>query len=76
MVTRGEGSWGEDKSEVWDQQLQTTTYKINNQQGPTIQHGELYLIFLINSKGKESGKIDIYVYITESLCCTPETNIL
>ena len=30
--------------------------------------------FVIMYKGKESKKIHIYVYITESLCCTPETN--
>ena len=28
--------------------------------------------FAITYKGKESGKKDVYV--TESLCCTPETN--
>ena len=34
MVTQGE-SWGRDKLGVWDLHIQTTIYKIDNQQGPT-----------------------------------------
>ena len=30
--------------------------------------------FVITHKGKKSEKVDIYVCITESLCCTPETD--
>ena len=32
---------GRDKLGVWDQQIHTTVYKIDNQQGPTTQHREL-----------------------------------
>ena len=36
------GKWvGKDKTGVWDQQIQTTVYKIDRQQGPTIYHREL-----------------------------------
>ena len=35
---------GEGKLGVWDQQIQTTRYKIDKQQGPTVQHGELYSV--------------------------------
>ena len=42
MVTRGER--GRDKLEIWDWQIHNTVYKIDNQQGPTVQHRELYLI--------------------------------
>ena len=38
---RGKG--GVDKLEVWDQQIQTTVYKIDKQ-GHTVQHRELYSI--------------------------------
>ena len=39
------GKVGErDKLEVWDQQIQTTIYKIDKQKGPTAQQRELYLI--------------------------------
>ena len=33
---------GRGKLGVWDQQIQTTIYKIDKQQGPTVQHRELY----------------------------------
>ena len=33
-----------DKLGVWDQQIQTTTYKKDKQQGPTVYHMELYSI--------------------------------
>ena len=28
----------------WDQQIQTITYRMDKQQGPTVQHRELYSI--------------------------------
>ena len=39
---RGKGV-GRDKLGVWDQQIQTSVYKIDKQ-GPTVQHRELYSI--------------------------------
>ena len=35
---------GRDKSGVWDQQIPTTIYKTDKQQGPTVQHREIYSI--------------------------------
>ena len=35
-VTKGEQEEGRDKLGVWDQQVQTTTYKIDKQQGLTV----------------------------------------
>ena len=32
-----------DKLGVWDYHTQTTVYKIDNQQGPTVEHREIYL---------------------------------
>ena len=40
---KGKGR-GRDKLGVWDQQIQTIIYKIDRQQGPTVQHRELYSI--------------------------------
>ena len=37
---RGKG--GRDKLGVWDEQKHTTVYKIDKQQGPTVEHRELY----------------------------------
>ena len=39
---------GRDKSEAWDEHTHTTIYKIDNQQGLTVQHSELYSIFCDN----------------------------
>ena len=38
---RGNGA-GRDKLKVWDQQIHTTTYIVDKQQGPTVNHRELY----------------------------------
>ena len=35
---------GRDKLGVWDQQIHTTIYKVDKQQGPTVQYRELYSI--------------------------------
>ena len=53
----------------------TAIFKLDNQQGPTVQHRELCSIFCNNLIGKRIWKrIHICICITESLCCTPETN--
>ena len=54
MVIKGEGG-GRDKLGVWDQQIQTTIYKIDLQ-GPTEQHRELYAVFCNKHNGKEYEK--------------------
>ena len=79
---------GRDKSGAWDEYTHTTIYKRDNQQGPTVEHRELYSVFcnlgkriwniIIREKnnnlyGKRiQQRID--VCITDSLCCTEETN--
>ena len=60
MVTKGERGWRRDKLGVWDQQIHPTIYKIDKQQGPTVQQRELYSISCNNS-GKEYEKEYIYV---------------
>ena len=39
---------GRDKSGAWDEYTHTTIYKRDNQQGPTVEHRELYSIFCDN----------------------------
>ena len=60
---------GRDRLGVWDQQTQTTIYKINNNillysTGNYIQYP------VINHNGKEYEKE--HIYETESLCCIPQ----
>ena len=75
MLTKGESWWGRYKSGAWDEHTHTTICKIGNQQGPTVQDMELYPIFFNNLYEKRIWKrMNICICITESLCCTPETN--
>ena len=60
MVTKGE-MWGEGhKSGAWDSRTPTTVWKIDNQQGPPLEHRELYSIFCNNLY--ESEKEYVYTY--------------
>ena len=49
-------------------------FKIDNQQGPTLQHKQLCLVFYINVNKRIWKRRDTYICITESLSCIPETN--
>ena len=69
------GNGGGERLGVWDWHVHTAIFKIDNQQGPAVQHRELCSILCNNLNGKRIWKrIDTCVHITESLCCTPETN--
>ena len=68
-LPKGKGR-GRDGLAVWDQQMQTLIYRMDKQEGPTVQHSELCSISCENHNGKEYEKI----YIFESLCRTPENN--
>ena len=41
---QGGSGWETDGLGVWDQQMQTGIYRMDKQQGPTVQHRELYSI--------------------------------
>ena len=43
-------------------------HKIDNQQGPTVQHGNYTQYFIINCKGRESENIYTYQYIYITHC--------
>ena len=45
LATKGEREWERDKLQVWNQQKETSIYKTDKQQGPTVQHKELFSIF-------------------------------
>ena len=76
MVTGGKGG-EEGQTGVWDWHVHTTIFKRDNQQEVTVQHKELCSIFCNNLNGKRIWKrIDTCTCITESLCCTPETNTI
>ena len=61
MVTKGEGS--RDKLGDWDWNILTSIYKTDNQQGPTVEHRELYSISCNNLSWKRIWqRIYIYTY--------------
>ena len=73
MVTKGSEKW--DKLGGWDQHVQLITNK------DLLYNTRIYTqYFVVTYKGKESEKENIHthththMYITESLCCTPEIN--
>ena len=51
-------------------------YKIEKQQGPTVQHRELYSMSCNKLNGKESEKehTHTHIYTMESSCYIPEAN--
>lgn len=53
--------------EVWDKQMRTITYRTDKQQGPSVEHRELYSIFYDKPQWKKNIKKDVYLCITESL---------
>ena len=69
-LPQGRGEWGREGLGVWDYQTQTTIYRMDKQQGYIVQHREIQPLFCNNFKWSL-----IYKNI-ESLCCTPETNII
>ena len=54
--------------------MQTIIYRMDKQQNPTVWHMELYSISCNKLYGKEYENEYGYIYISELLCCVPETN--
>ena len=56
--------------------MYTIKYRMDKQQGPTYSTGNYIQYPVINHSGKGYFlKKNVYMYITESLCCTTETGI-
>ena len=77
MSTKGKGRVGVRRFRL---NMHTTIYKINNKD-VLYRTGNYIQYFVITHKGGKNLKsnlyiyIGLYVYINESLCCTPETNL-
>ena len=61
MVTKGERQ-GEGKLGVWDQQIQTTVYKIDKHMVLLYSTGNYIQYLVVNYNGKEYEKEYIYMY--------------
>ena len=69
------GCWGEGRvREFGEGWVHAAIFKIDNQQGPTVQHRELYSILCgsLDEMGV-GGRVDKGVGMAESPCCSPET---
>ena len=62
-----------DKLEIWDYSIQTTTHKIDKQQGFNVQNREHIQCLIIQYNRKMSEK---NIRITESLCGAETNTIL
>ena len=51
----------------------TLLCKMDNQQGPRIQHMAFCLVLCSSLDGGAQGRLDTCVCTSESLCCSPET---
>ena len=68
---------GSNRVGVWDWHIYTVVYRTIGQQGPAVKYKELYPIFYDNLYGNRILKrIDVFICITESLCCTAEIIII
>ena len=65
------GVWGGMEWEVGVSRCKLFIYRMDKQQGLTVEHKELYSISYDKPKWKRIFK-NIYIY--ESLCCTAEIN--
>ena len=70
VVTSREREREEGHIGVRDKEMQIAMYKINKEQGYIIQHREIQPLF------SNTFKWSIIYKNIESLCCTPETNII
>ena len=54
--------------------IYTTIFKMNNQQGPTVEHRKFYSMLCGSLDGKEVwGRMNLCLCMAESLCCSSET---
>ena len=59
---------------VWGGQVHTAVFKMGNQQGPIVQHRDLYSVLCDSLDGRGVwGRMDTCIYMAESLCCSSET---
>ena len=63
---------GRDSYGLWDGHVHTAVFKMDNQQGLTVQHMELSVMYQPSWEGCW-GKMDTCLPMAESLHCSPET---
>ena len=65
---------GRDYQGLWNRPVHTAVFKMDNQQGPTIEHRKLCSVLYSCLGGRGvGGRMDPCICMAESLCCPPET---
>ena len=65
---------GKDSQVLWEGHVHTTVFRMDDQQGPTVQHMELRSMFCASLDGRGVwGRMDTCICMAESLCCLLET---
>ena len=58
---------------IWDGEVHIVIFKVDHQQGPTIQHRELCSMSCGSLHGRGVwGRMDTCIRMAQSLCCPPE----
>ena len=66
--------WGRNSQGLWEGLVCTAIFKMDNQQGPIIQHTELCSMLYAGLVGRRvQGRMDTCTCNAESLCCSAET---
>ena len=65
---------GKDSQGLWEGHVHTAVFRMDDQQGPTVQHMELCSMFCASLDGRGVwGRMDTCICMAESLLCSPET---
>ena len=65
---------GQDSQGVWDGHVHSAIFKMDNQQGHTVQHSEFFAMFCGSLDWKYVWRrMDTCICMAESLYCPPET---
>ena len=74
MVASGGRREGRHSQGVWDGHVRTAVFKLENQQGPAVEHKELCSMSCGSLDGRGVwGRMDTCLCMAESLCCSSET---
>ena len=72
LMVVGGRTGGRDSQEVWSGHVHAAVFKMDNQQGPTVQHGELCSRLHGSLDGRGVlGRLDTWICMAESLSCSP-----
>ena len=68
---------GRDRQGVWEGHAHAAVFKMDNQQGPPVQHVELHSVLCASLDGRGAWRtVGTCICKAESLRCSPETTLI